>query len=127
MSVKVYSDLNEIAIKRARELRRNSTNAENILWEILRNRKLLSKKFYRQKPIFFDLLGKLTFYIADFYCHENKLVIEVDGKIHEYQKEQDELRTEVIYSLGIKVIRFKNEEIETNIEKVINDIKKELI
>ena len=126
MSVDVNPKLFAVATARCRELRRNSTESEKILWERLRNRKLLNKKFNRQRPIFFDLLGKNTFYISDFYCHEKKLVIEVDGKIHESQEEKDALRSEVINSLGIKVIRFKNEEIENSIDKVLNEIKTEL-
>ncbi len=110
-----------------RDLRKNSTKAEDILWQELRNRKLLNKKFYRQYPLYFDLLGKETFYIADLYCYENKLVIEIDGGYHVRRKEQDELRTGIINLLGIKVIRFKNEEVEKNFKKVLEEIKKHLI
>ncbi len=106
-----------IAKTLCRELRKNSTEAEDILWQRLRNHKQMHKKFYRQYPIYFDLLGRETFYIADFYCYQNRLVIEIDGAYHKYQKRKDELRTEVINQLGIKVIRFKNDD-------VIKDIKK---
>ena len=109
-----------------RELRRNSTKAEDLLWQRLRNRKLNNKKFYRQHPLFFDLLGKETFYIADFFCYEDKLVIEIDGAYHERQKFKDELRTEVINLLGVRVIRFMNEEVEKDVKKVLEEIKKEL-
>lgn len=74
----------------AKNLRRFSTEAESILWEILQNRKFRDLKFRRQHPI-----GR---YIADFYCHEIKLVIELDGKIHENQKEYDEIRDEFLKS-----------------------------
>ena len=109
-----------------RELRRNSTMAEDLLWQRLRNRKLNNKKFYRQHPLYFDLLGRETFYIADFFCYEDKLVIEIDGAYHESQRYKDELRTEVINLLGVRVIRFMNEEVEKDVKKVLEEIKKEL-
>jgi len=109
-----------------RELRRNSTEAEDLMWQRLRNRQLLSKKFYRQYPLFFDLYGKETFYIADFFCYEHKLVIEIDGGYHEQQKVKDTLRTEVINLLGIRVIRFKNEEVKENINNILEEISKYL-
>ena len=123
MRINNYKRLSQVATQRARELRRDSTNAEKILWDALRNRKLMNKKFYRQKPIYYDELVKDTFFIADFYCHEAKLVIEVDGGIHNYQKEEDMTRTEVLNLLGINVIRFKNDEVEKNIEYVLEKIK----
>jgi len=123
MSLSKNRKLRLIAKVRCRELRKNSTNAEKIFWEIVRNRKFEGKKFNRQYPIFYDLQGKETFFIADFYCNEEKLVIELDGKIHNYTKEQDRLRTEIITLLGIRVIRFKNYEIEYCIEKVLNKLR----
>ena len=66
--------------------------------------------------------GKETFYVADFYCHEEKLVIEIDGGYHERMKEHDELRTHSINLLGITVIRFSNEEVIHNIELVLSKI-----
>lgn len=122
MSLSNNKALREIAKRRCRTLRKNSTNAEKIFWNIVRNRKFLGKKFYRQYPIFFDLLGKESFYIADFYCHEEKLVIELDGRIHDFRKNEDEFRTDVINNLGIRVIRFSNNEIENDIDKVLNKL-----
>jgi very-short-patch-repair endonuclease len=95
-----------------RLLRRNQTSSENILWQILRNRNFEGKKFVRQHPIKVEYQGKIRFFIADFYCHEKKLVIELDGKIHEKQKEYDEYRTFIINQLGIRVYRIKNEELK---------------
>ena len=109
-----------------RSLRRRSTQSEEIFWEAVRNRKINDKKFQRQFPIKFEYFGQQRFLIADFYCHEHKLVVEIDGPIHERQKDYDEMRTEIINRLGIRVIRIKNEEIETNIEKVLSDIMKYL-
>lgn len=61
-------------------MRNRSTPAENLFWGRVRNRGFLGLKFYRQHPIFVDLDGRETFYVADFYCHEHKLLVEVDGK-----------------------------------------------
>ena len=66
------------------------------------------------------------FFVADFYCHEKKLVVEIDGKIHQRKKDYDQLRTQIINTLGIRVIRFKNEEIEGNLELVLEQLQKYL-
>jgi len=126
MSLNKNNGLRQIAKMRCRELRKNSTKAEQIFWERVRNRKFMGLKINRQFPIFYDLLGKESFYIADFYCHKKRLVIELDGEIHEHQKEQDKLRTDVLESQGIKVIRFKNEEVERNIDDVLAKVSKNL-
>lgn len=81
-------------------------------------------KFYRQYPLFFDHFGKETFHIADYFCFEKKLVIEIDGKIHDYQKDRDQLRSFVINMLNINVIRFRNEEVEEDIKGVLQKLKK---
>ncbi len=112
----------QIAKELCRELRKMSTKSEQLFWLVVRNRKLLGKKFLRQYPIFFRYMNKKTFFIADFYCHENRLVVEIDGKIHKRQKENDELRTYIINNLGIEVVRFSNEEIERNIEKELEKL-----
>ncbi len=74
--------------QRARELRQRATEAEQMLWERVRNRRLGGLKFRRQHP-----LGP---YIVDFYCAEHRLVVEVDGPIHEGQKERNALRAEYL-------------------------------
>ena len=112
------------ATKTARELRKKSTAAENIFWEEVRNRKILKRKFYRQFPIHFEFAGRKRFFIADFYCNEKKLIVEIDGGIHEQQNNYDKLRTIIISELGIKVIRFKNELVINNLDKVIGSLKK---
>jgi len=100
-------------IELARELRKNSIPAEKLLWQELRNRQLRNSKFYRQHPLIYEEdRGRLHFFIADFYCAEHKLVIELDGKIHEYQKYYDRERDLIIEKLGLRVVRFKNEETE---------------
>ncbi len=123
MSLSNNKEIRIIAKTRCRELRKNQTNAEKIFWENVRNRKFMGLKINRQFPIFYDLQGTETFYIADFYCHEKKLIIEIDGKIHEKQHDQDAQRTFILNLLGFKVIRFKNDEVEHDITEVLNKIK----
>jgi very-short-patch-repair endonuclease len=101
----------------SRELRQVSTEAERLLWSELRNRKLNGLKFRRQHPI--------DKYIADFYCHERKLVIELDGEVHNIKenKDYDEARTVELEAQVITVIRFSNDEIINKIETVLQKIK----
>ena len=113
-------------IETARALRRKSTKGESILWQQLRNKKLNGAKFHRQHAIKFIIDGCKRFFVADFYCSEHKLVIEIDGKIHERQKDYDEMRTFIMNTMGIKVIRFKNEEVKNNCESVVSKLKKVL-
>ena len=99
----------------AKALRKNLTPAETILWDYLKT-KPSGYKFRRQHPT--------GIYIADFYCRQLKLVIEADGPIHNKKEieEHDKERQWFIEADGIKVIRFTNEEVETNLEKVITQI-----
>jgi very-short-patch-repair endonuclease len=97
---------------RGRELRRNSTDAENLLWSRLRAKQLKGLKFRRQHP-----LGK---YIVDFICSKEKLIIEVDGGQH--TKEKDKKREEYLKEQGYNVLRFCNNEVLTNIEGVLEVI-----
>jgi very-short-patch-repair endonuclease len=110
----------DTATKACRELRRRATRSEQSFWYAVRNRKISGKKFLRQFPIFFKYMDKETFFIADFYCHENRLVVEIDGRNHDQQKEYDKLRTYIINRLNIEVIRFRNEEVETDINGVLD-------
>jgi very-short-patch-repair endonuclease len=126
MSLKHKKELVKVAKEVCRGLRKRSTKAEIILWEFLRRKNLSGKKFYRQYPFFHDMTGKETFFIADFYCHEEKLIIELDGKYHQYRLQGDEKRTHILNSLGVRVIRFKNDEVENNPECVVSKIKKHL-
>jgi len=115
---------NSVIIETARALRRKSTKGESVLWQELRNRKLKGAKFHRQYALKFIIDGCKRFFVADFYCAEHKLVIEIDGKIHERQHDYDEMRTFIMNTMGIKVIRFKNEEVENNLEDVLSQITK---
>ncbi|MFA6245969.1 MAG: endonuclease domain-containing protein [Mucilaginibacter sp.] len=110
-----------------RELRQKQTPAEGLLWNILRNRGLMGKKFLRQRPICVkSVMVKYEYYIPDFYCDEAKLVIEADGPVHLYKKEYDKNRDTVLKSLGLIVLRFTNEEIEKNMGIVLEKIKQSL-
>jgi very-short-patch-repair endonuclease len=123
MSLNAKKDLVEIAKLICRDLRKRSTKAEEILWEQLRNRKLDNKKYYRQYPIFYDIHGGESFFIADFFCFETKIVIELDGEIHNYRLKEDASRTEILNLLGLTIIRFKNEDVEKQLEMVLEKIK----
>jgi len=112
-----------------RNLRYNQTKAEDVFWKCVRNRKLSELKFQRQYSFVFNDISKIKFFVADFYCHEFKLIIEIDGGIHSTldQKEKDQFRTDRLNELGIKIIRFTNEEVLGDIETVLNKIKTHLI
>lgn len=101
---------------RRRELRTNSTKAEQIFWFEVRDMKM-GPKFKRQHSI--------GGYITDFYCAKYKLIIELDGEIHGLNeaKEYDEVRDKYFKDLDYKVLRFLNGEVENNIEKVLEKIK----
>ncbi|MCF6348717.1 MAG: class I tRNA ligase family protein [Flavobacteriaceae bacterium] len=106
-----------LLIEKAQEMRSNPTPAEDALWQSLKS-KNLDVKFRRQHLI--------DDFIVDFVCLSKKLIIEVDGKVHDSQQEQDQQRTDILNKLGYKVIRFKNEEVIGNIDTVVSTIKKEL-
>jgi very-short-patch-repair endonuclease len=99
---------------KARRLRKSMTAAEKTLWNKLRRGQLNGMYFRRQHPY--------GIYILDFFCHEACLAIEVDGAVHLGSKEYDEERTQYLESSGLRVIRFSNEEIEENVDKVIDAI-----
>jgi len=99
----------------AKELRNKMTPAELFLWEALRKNKL-GVRFKPQHP--------LDRYIADFYCHKVKLVIEVDGETHDKQLDYDIGRSHELENYGIKVIRFTNQHVINNRDEVITIIKK---
>jgi very-short-patch-repair endonuclease len=102
--------------QRAKELRKAQTPAEQILWEALRNYKLKGYKFKRQQPI--------ATFIVDFVCPKHKLIIELDGEIHENleQSAYDEGRSLELEALGYQVIRFKNEAVLNGLDDVLNRI-----
>lgn len=122
MSLNRKSELYTIARELCRNLRKDSTEAERILWQAVRNKKFYGIKFYRQFPLFFDYYGKESFFIADYYSYQIKTVVEIDGGYHKRQNNYDRLRTVVINDLGIKVLRYRNEQIISNISYVLKDL-----
>jgi len=107
-------------IKTAANLRKNMTLPELILWEKLRDRNLFTTKFRRQHPV--------NMFIADFYCHEFKLVIEIDGKIHlsSDKEDYDSKRTSELEKYGITVIRFTNDQVLYDLRNVLKNIREKL-
>jgi very-short-patch-repair endonuclease len=116
--VTMFYGASSLIMDRAKQLRRRMTEPEKIVWEIVRENSILGLKFRRQHPI--------NNYIADFYCHKIKLVVEIDGETHnqESAKLYDEHRTNVMNSFGIEVIRFNNKVILSNISFVRKTIEK---
>jgi len=102
-----------------RRFRKNQTKAEKAFWKVVRNRQIEGYKILRQYPIKFEWNDKIRFFIADFYCHEVNLVIEIDGGIHESQKDYDKMREQIINFIGMKVIRFSNDDVLYHIEEVL--------
>jgi very-short-patch-repair endonuclease len=105
-----------VLIELARELRKQQTDAEILLWQLLRNRQLLDAKFRRQHPI--------ESYIADFYCDQYQFIIELDGGQHFTEEgiAKDLIRTHRLNELGIKVLRFENQRVLTQTESVLREI-----
>ena len=109
---------NRTEVKRTRrKLRRNSTVTEDLLWIYLKNRQLVGQKFRRQYSI-----GK---YVVDFYCPQQRLIVEVDGSIHQKPevKKNDILRQEFLESLGLRVLRFSNSDVNCQIQTVLETIR----
>jgi very-short-patch-repair endonuclease len=110
-----HPDLWEKLKPLAREERHKPTEAENLLWQYLRRNQINGLGFRRQHSI-----GP---FIVDFYCYKAKIVIEVDGPIHQYQEEKDSIKQQYLENLEIKVFRFPNDIVLNNIDEVIKQIK----
>jgi very-short-patch-repair endonuclease len=106
--------------EKAHELRKKMTLTEKIMWDELKKEKLFKVKFRRQHPI--------DIFIVDFYCHELKLVIEIDGEIHTNEEimEYDDGRSHDIEKYGIRIIRFTNNEVLDHKTRVIKKILSEI-
>ncbi len=102
----------------AREFRKEPTTGEKILWNALRGKKLEGIKFRRQQPI--------GYFVVDFYNSTYRLVIEVDGPIHEDQVEADKARQEILEALGLVVLRIKTEVVEKNLPMAVELIRKSI-
>ncbi len=101
----------------ARRLRNNSTKAEIKLWTYLKGKQLIGYDFHRQKPI--------DNYIADFFCNKLMLAVELDGYTHSFEEvaDRDEIKEQRLNEIGIRVLRFKDEDVMNNIEGVIAEVK----
>ena len=109
----------------ARQMRKHATPAEESFWATVRNRQFLGLKINRQFILECVVYHEqYKFYIADFYCHELKLIIELDGHIHLKQADKDMVRTEHLENHGYRVIRFSNEEVLQNWKSVILQMQK---
>jgi len=115
MKKKMFYGADRIIFENAKALRNNLTHEEKVLWGILKYR-FPDHKFRRQHPI--------SDYVADFYCHKLKLVIEVDGSIHLLEENQklDQLRQNNLENLGITVFRFTNQQVRHQIKSVLAKI-----
>jgi len=103
-------------VELAQKFRNNMTPAEKVLWLKLNNKQVNGLKFRKQHPI--------DRYIADFYCHEIGLIIEIDGEIHENQKEYDENRNNYLSAGNYTVLRFSNDDIIHSLNDVLYTISK---
>ena len=126
LSLNSLNKLLPLAKQISRELRANPTIAESVLWCNLRYKKVGGRRFLRQYPIFYDIIGKESFFIPDFYCHECRLAIELDGHYHNFRLKQDNQRTLILNQLGITVLRFANDDVLNNMPKVLLDIAAEI-
>jgi len=106
--------VNDVKVRRARQLRKEMTPAEAALWEVVRDRRIDGIKFRRQQVI--------DGFIVDFYCHAAGLFIEVDGGVHDTQHDADTEREKIISRRGLRVLRFTNEEILTALPAVAERI-----
>ena len=118
--VSMFYGANSSTKRTAAMLRRNMTLAELILWKKLKDRKIFNTKFRKQHPI--------SFFIVDFYCHEYKLVVEVDGEIHNEQEliEHDLNRTAELNKYEIEILRFTNDQVIYKIDWVIKIVLKKI-
>ena len=105
--------------ERSREMRKNSTPTEIMLWSYLKGKHVKGYAFTRQKPI--------HNYIVDFYCPRLSLVIEIDGPIHNFQTQEDRFRQGEIESLGISFLRFSDDRIKNDIQAVLKEIEKRMV
>jgi len=116
--INVPPEVRHKMVEIAREFRKEPTPSEKILWQALRGKKLDGIKFRRQQPV--------GYFVVDFYNSEYRLVIEVDGPIHELQKEADEARQEILEVLGLVVLRIKSEVVEKNLPVALDMIRKKI-
>lgn len=98
----------------AQQLRQNLTPSEQTLWQALKNRQINGLKFRSQHPV-----GS---FIVDFYCPQCRLVVKLDGEIHDQQTDYDAARTAQLNRFGYRVVRFRNQEVMTDLNSVLQQI-----
>ena len=113
--LEVSPEIQRKMLEIAREFRKEPTKSEDILWQALRGKRLDGIKFRRQQPI--------GFFVVDFYNSVYRLVVEVDGPIHDNQVEADRARQDVLEVLGLNVLRIKSETVEKNLPAALNEIR----
>jgi very-short-patch-repair endonuclease len=113
-NVVIGQPVDEAKRARAKELRREMTPAEQALWERLRGNQLDGLHFRRQQPI--------EGFIVDFYCHAAAVVVEVDGQVHDEQEGYDTERDQILTARGFQVVRFRNEQVMSEMESVLREI-----
>jgi very-short-patch-repair endonuclease len=115
----IPSHLKAKMLEVARQFRKEPTASENLLWQALRSRQIEGRKFRRQQPI--------GVFVVDFYCATERLVIEVDGLIHESQQESDRQRQELLESLGLRFVRVSSQLIEDDLVVAINIVRQAIL
>ncbi len=117
---KLHAGANSEIFGNAKQLRTNQTEAEKVMWQQLRGRRFENLKFRRQHPI--------HEFIADFYCHEKQLIIEIDGQYHKRpdQQKKDQARTAELNKIGIIVVRFTNERVLNDLDGCLKELKSKL-
>ena len=113
-NIVIGQKVDQAKVERAKELRKNLTPEERILWQRLRANRLDGWHFRRQQVI--------DGFIVDFYCHKAGLVVELDGPIHDGQADYDIERDKVLETRGLHVLRIKNEEVHEDLERVLAKI-----
>ena len=105
-------------------MRNNPTPAEDAMWNILRFSRFQGLRFLRQHSILHHQNNRVHFFIADFYCHELKLIIEIDGDIHNRPEQlaHDQIRTETLVEMGCHVVRFKNDIVLKDPDLVLTEL-----
>ncbi|MEO1289487.1 MAG: DUF559 domain-containing protein [Chloroflexota bacterium] len=108
-----HASVSKVMVQIARNLRQNETTAEQIMWQCLRGRRLNNLKFCRQHPV------ANTAFVSDFLCYQARLIIEVDGQIHDNQRKEDEWRQSALEAQGHTVLRFTNKQIKQDLDAVL--------
>ena len=113
-NIVIGQKVSSVKVQRAKDLRREMTDAERILWQRLRANRLNGLHFRRQQVI--------DGFIVDFYCHAAGVVVEVDGSVHQRQAEYDAERDKVLSGRGLRLMRFRNDEVMQNLDGVLEHI-----